>query len=70
MLGRNVAAAIGSPLLAELESNYEPEEYATSNQYTKAKSTFSLLKDVTVGGIPFSDGGDFDSSISHVEQNP
>eukprot|EP00933_Yihiella_yeosuensis_P032570 TRINITY_DN26192_c0_g1_i1.p1 TRINITY_DN26192_c0_g1~~TRINITY_DN26192_c0_g1_i1.p1 ORF type:complete len:581 (-),score=84.94 TRINITY_DN26192_c0_g1_i1:164-1852(-) len=56
---------IGSPLPKELQGIYDEEEYDTSMRYTKAKSSFSLLKnafDVTVffafwflGGFPWLD---------------
>jgi len=37
---------IGSTVPKELEGIYEPEDYNKSNEYTRAKSTFGLLKDV------------------------
>eukprot|EP00929_Paragymnodinium_shiwhaense_P108375 TRINITY_DN74692_c0_g1_i1.p1 TRINITY_DN74692_c0_g1~~TRINITY_DN74692_c0_g1_i1.p1 ORF type:complete len:582 (+),score=111.41 TRINITY_DN74692_c0_g1_i1:63-1748(+) len=56
---------IGKPVPKELEGIYDPEEYATSNQYTKAKSTYGLFKDVFdlavffafwfLGGFPWLD---------------
>lgn len=57
---------IGSKLPEGLEDIYDPKEYEISNQYTKAKSNFKLVKDIFdlfwffgfwfSGGFPWLDG--------------